>query len=102
MDLYIKSRNKNVDAHAIYDAKTGSFVVCKGSIISESISQGSFRSAKSVEKQRNADVVKGNKLIKDVEFKSASSAANFVNGTITNGKIAWKDENGVPFKALKG
>ena len=46
MDLYIKSKNKNVDAHAVYNPETGNFVVCKGSIISNKISQGSFRSAK--------------------------------------------------------
>lgn len=101
MDLYIKSKNKNVDAHAVYNPETGNFVVCKGSIISNKISQGSFRSAKSVEKQRNSDSVEGNILVEDMEFKSASSAANFVNGTSTNGMIAWKDKNGIPFKDLK-
>ena len=40
---------------------------------------------------------KGYKFTVDYEFASPSMAAAVCNGNSTNGKIAWKDENGVSF-----
>ena len=45
-------------------------------------------------------MVDGTRVIKDVPFKSASTAANFVTGASTNGLTAWKDENGKTLKAI--
>lgn len=42
----------------------------------------------------------GTLLIKDVTFKSASTAANFVTGTSTNGLKVWKDKKGTTLKEL--
>ena len=36
----------------------------------------------------------------NVQFKSSSSAANFVTGMSTNGLLAWKNEDGIPLKNL--
>ena len=58
-----------------------------------------YRGAKSIEKSREG-VIKGNVLQKNVTFKSASTAANFVTGTSTNGLTAWKDKNGKTIKEL--
>lgn len=100
MIIYLKSRTKKYDATAEYDNNSGNVVVLKGSVISDTVSQGSFRSAKSVETLRKSGCVQNNKLIEDVSFKSASSAANFITGSSTNGKLAWKDENGTALKDL--
>lgn len=100
MIIYLKSKTKKYDAKAEYDINSGIVIVLKGSVISDTISQCSFRSAKSVETLRKSGCVKNNKLIEDVSFKSASSAANFVTGSSTNGKLAWKDEKGTALKDL--
>lgn len=99
MRIYLINRN-GANAKAEYDKKTGKVVVLKGSVISKSISGGSFRSAKSVEKLRNSGCVKDYTLIMDVEFKSPSTAANFVTGSSTNGLLAWKTVDGKKLKDL--
>ena len=72
----------------------------KGSKLSEHISYSDkFRGAKTIERNREGVVVNGI-LIKDVEFKSASTAANFVTGSSTNGLTAWKTENGTKLKDI--
>ena len=100
MDIYLSNRAKTVNAHAIYNPKDKTVTLCAGSIISENISGGSFRSAKSIEKMRNTESVRGTEVVKDIVFKSASTAANFVTGSSTNGLIAWKDRDGKSLKSL--
>lgn len=100
MDIYLINRAKTVNAHARYNVQDKTVTVCKGSVISEHISGGTFRSANSVEKLRNANNIKGNIVIKDITFKSASTAANFVTGSSTNGLLAWKDKDGNTLKSL--
>ncbi len=88
-----------VNAKGKYNEIDGSLVVLKGSVISTNVAGGTFRSAKTVIKLRgNAEFVSGNKVIKDICFKSPSSAANFVTGTSTNGLLSWKDKDGVSIK----
>ena len=98
MIFYLRSSKKGIDAKGSYDKSSGLFIVKKGSIVSEVVSHSEkFRGAKTVEKLRE-EYVSGNKVKKDVEFKSSSSAANFVTGCSTNGFVAWKDESGKTFK----
>ena len=100
MRLYLKRPRSNINAVAEYDVANKSFIVLKGSIISETIAYSEkFRGAKSIEKAR-VGVIDGTSVIKDVHFKSASTAANFVTGASTNGLTAWKDENGKFLKAI--
>ena len=100
MILYLKSRNKSFNAVGEYYPSEKRFVVKKGSIISDTIAASTtFRATKRIENQRKG-VVKNNKIIEDVIFKSSSTAANFVTGRSTNGLVAWKDENGVKLKEL--
>ena len=99
MKVYLTNRRKDLSATAIYDIESKSFIVLKGSIVSESIAGGSFRSAKSIAKMREG-VIENNILTKDVTFKSASTAANFVTGRSTNGLLAWKDKDGTKLKDL--
>lgn len=98
MKLYLTRPRSNIQAVADYDITNKTFVALKNSIISSKLAYSEkFRGSKSIAKSR-IGVTEGTKVIKDVPFKSASTAANFVTGTSTNGLIAWKDENG---KALK-
>lgn len=99
MKVYLTNRNRDVYATATFDVENNRFVVLKGSTVSESVAGGSFRSAKTILKMREG-VLEGTTLIKDVEFKSASTAANFVTGRSTNGLIAWKDKDGTKLKYL--
>lgn len=101
MRVYIKRKNNTVNAIAEYNIAEKSFVVLKGSKVSDSIAYStSFRGSKSIEKSRaNGNVINGI-VAKDVVFKSPSTAANFVTGTSTNGLVTWKDKNGTPLKDL--
>ncbi len=100
MKLYINRKRSGINASCIYNTEDGSFTVQKGSIVSTTIAHSEkFRGAKSIEKSRK-DTVKENVVIKNISFKSASTAANYVTGASTNGLEAWKDENGVSLKEL--
>ena len=100
MKVFLKSKRNSYDAIGEYQPLEKRFIIRKGSTVSENIAySATFRAAKNIEKQRK-DVIKNNKVIKDVIFKSPSTAANFVTGRSTNGLIAWKDENGKKLKEL--
>lgn len=101
MEVFLSNRKGTVNAKGIYNEKEGSLIVCKGSIISTEIAGGTFRSADTVKRLRNnVEIVKGNKVVNDVVFKSPSSAANFVTGTSTNGLQAWKNKDRISLKKL--
>ena len=100
MRLYLTRVRTNIKAEAEFDIEKKEFVVLKGSTISEKIAYSEkFRGAKSIEKSRG-EGVDGTRVTKDVLFKSASTAANFVTGASTNGLTAWKDENGKILKQI--
>lgn len=102
MKLYLKRPKAEIDAVAEYNVEAGTFTVLKGSKVSSTVSHTEkFRGAKSIEKSRETTVV-SKMVIKDVTFKSPSTAANYVTGSSTNGMTAWKNENGVTFKELFG
>lgn len=99
MKLYIQRKN-GVYASAEYDEATGTFTVLKGSKVSGSVAHSEkFRGAKSIEKSREGTVIDG-VVIKNVVFKSSSTAANYVTGASTNGMTAWKDKEGRTLKEL--
>ena len=73
---------------------------CKDSIVSETVAHTErFRGANTIEKYRE-QYCKGREVKENVVFKSASTAANFVTGSSTNGLTAWKDVNGKSLKEL--
>lgn len=99
MKLYLKTKT-GADATGEYDPTSKELTVKKGSLVSSDVhTAGKFRSANSVLKYREqyCDNVT---VKKDVVFKSASTAANFVTGRSTNGLIAWKNSDGKTLKAL--
>lgn len=100
MKVYLKQRNSDVSAVGEYDVETKELIVRKGAVVSERVAtEGKFRGASSVIKKRN-DYCRERKTKEDVLFKSASTAANFVTGTSTNGLLAWKDEEGNSLKSI--
>ncbi len=101
MKLYLVRRNSCVNAQAEYDIENKKFVVLKGSSVSEKISTSECtKCANSIKRQRSNGIVKNHRLTQDVEFKSPSTAANFVTGTSTNGMIAWKNEKGEMLRSI--
>lgn len=99
MKVYFKMRDGAV-AKGEYDFDSKQLVVLKGSAVSKSVCHpASFRGAKLIEQNRK-NSVKNGKVIKDITFTSASTAANFVTGYSTNGLISWKDENGRKLKDI--
>lgn len=75
-------------------------VVLKGSRISCTITHSEkFRGAKTIERFR-AEYTENGVVVHDAEFKSSSTAANFVTGTSANGLKAWKDKDGKTLQAI--
>ena len=100
MKLYMKRKNKTIEAVAEYDLENGSVTVLKRSTVSANIAYSEkFRGAKSIEKSRS-EYVENGIVIKDAYFKSASTAANFVTGSSTNGLTAWKSEIGKTLQCI--
>lgn len=99
MKLYLKTK-AGVDATGEYDPTSKELTVKKGSKVSPDVhTTGKFRSANSVLKYRE-QYCDGITVKKDVVFKSASTAANFVTGRSTNGLIAWKNSDEQALKTL--
>lgn len=100
MKLYLESKTKGITAEGEYNPETGEFIVLKGSVLSETVvTTGTFRGARSILKAREG-CVRNNVLMKNMTFKSASTAANFVKGVSSNGLISWKDITGKTLKAI--
>jgi len=101
MKVYLKRKRTSVSAIGEYDIKTKALIVKKESVLSGQIRHTEkFRGAKSIEKLREGVVDDNGVLKEDMYFKSASTAANFVTGSSTNGLVAWKDENGKCIKEI--
>ena len=100
MRVFLIRDQKGIRAQGEYDIETKKMTVLAGSVVSDSVAKtAKFRGAKSIEKSRDG-VLKGGVLQRDIAFTSASTAANFVTGTSTNGLTAWKNEKGVSIKEM--
>lgn len=97
MKIYLKGRNGVYDATAEYE--DGKITVLKGTKIQMDFAEH-IRGGRLAKKFRESrEYVDGNGLvIKDCEFRSASTAAQFVTGRSTNGLVAWKLEKKVSLK----
>lgn len=100
MKLYLKSKRNLFDAVGEYYPDEKKFIIKKSSVVNKNIaSSESFKASKTIATQRK-DVINDGKTVKDLIFKSPSTAANFVTGSSTNGLVAWKDKNGIKLKEL--
>lgn len=102
MEVFLTTATKTCNACGEYDPETKALTVKKGSRVSPKVSHAySFRAADSIEKLRK-EYVKNGIVQEDIAFKSASTAANFVTGSSTNGLLAWKDSSKRCLKSLEG
>ena len=93
MQLFIKSKRNHFEAVGEFDVKNRKFTILKGARVSQEVSSSTkFRGAKTVVSLR-ADCVKNGITTKNITFKSASSAANFITGRSTNGLLVWKNKD---------
>ncbi len=100
MKVYLERKRNNISAQGDFNPETKALTVLKGSQVSDTIAYTEkFRGAATIEKHR-AGNIKDGKLIKDITFKSASTAANFVTGSSTNGLTAWKTEEGKAIREI--
>lgn len=100
MKVYLKRRSGDVDAKGVFDESTGELKVLKGSKVSAQVHYTEkFRGAKTIEVLREKYVANG-EVKEDVLFKSASTAANFVTGSSTNGLTSWKTEEGIQLRTI--
>ena len=92
LDLFTSSKEKEYDAKALY---SDGAIVYKGSKINTNPSAG-FTLSALVKKLLSDRTIVGSDgvLLKDVEFKSLSTAATFVIGRIASGMMAWKTIDG--------
>lgn len=98
MKINVRMYNKKGLFHAdgIYDS--GKLTVLKGSVV-KSAQSGTFKRAKEVVNCRaDAQIIKNNVLLKDVTFKSPSTAAQLITDSSTNGYEFWKCEDGRTLK----
>ncbi len=89
----LKRRDGKAEAKGIYE--DGKLTVKKGSLLH--VNSTSKLNLESIAQKLRVDksiVGKDGVLKKDVTFNSASTAANFVTGTSTNGMITWKTQEG--------
>ena len=100
MKLKLYMTKETYSAEAEYNTDEKDFVVMKGSTVSHRVSScEKWCSAPTIKKLRS-EYTKDNKVVNNVHFKSASSAANFVSGVSTNGLCAWKNKEGISLKEL--
>lgn len=93
MSLIVKTvgRDKQYDAQGIYSENE--FIVKKGSKIAEL--KATAQVPQYVSNMRNnIHVVKDGIVLEDCSFTSASHAALFVTGNISNGLRVWKTNDG--------
>lgn len=93
-----KGRNMRYDAVGIYDGK--GLTVLKGSRISATVA--SKMNPVAVKLRERKDTVDNFVLQKDVTFRSSSTAASFVTGSIANGMRVWKLKDGKPLGSIQG
>lgn len=96
MNVYMKGRDNQFDAFGIYEGKV--LTVKKGSRITENVSKKIQPIV--LRLREDSETVSNNILLKDVTFRSPSTAASFVSGTISNGMVKWKDKNGTPLRRI--
>lgn len=97
--LYINSKN-GVSAKGFQNSD--GFVVCKDSIIRESISEKSIgKNIIKLRQQYKADgTILNNVFTKDVLFTSSSAGSDFILGNSTSGPLTWKNSDGITLKEL--
>ena len=97
IEVIAKGRNMRYDAVGIYDGK--GLTVLKGSRISATVA--SKMNPVAVKLRERKDTVDNDFVLqRDVTFRSSSTAASFVTGSIANGMIVWRLKDGKPLSSM--
>ena len=97
IEIIAQGRNMRYDAVGLYDGK--GVTVLKGSKISSTVGKKVNPIVTKLRSQSdtvNSDFV----LQRDVKFRSSSTAASFITGSIVNGNRVWKLKDGTPLGNL--
>lgn len=70
-------------------------IVKKGSNIATKLNDNSKFTKSVINCRYNTELVKNNIVLKDIEFNSPSTAAQFVVGSVVNGKNRWHTSEGI-------
>ncbi len=103
--VYMKNQKGSNEYKATCKYVNGKYIVLKGSKINSKIaSSAKFNINKIAQAERdNKDNYSKDFItLKDIEFPSASTAAQFVCGYSVNGRTCWKDSNKNSIKDLIG
>ena len=98
MQLFCTDRGANAVGCPTEDGK---FIVKKGSMLTTLGPTNSCPDSAKKAYNDAKDIIRGNQLIEDVIFNSASAASNFVLLASTNGNDRWHTEDGVIYGKLK-
>lgn len=100
MHLILSRKNAGEYAECEYDPNTKKVIVYKGAKVSNGVSSSeTFKAGEKIIELRKKYIVNG-VLVQNIEFLSASTAANFITGCSTNGMLAWKNKDGVNLKTI--
>jgi hypothetical protein len=99
------------DKPALYITRSGAnaksrltdegIVVLAGSVIRKNLVPSCPDHVKAMRKDNKDNIDSNNVLLKDLLFKTPSSASSFVLGAPTNGNVEWKTEDGKVLKDLE-
>ncbi|WP_124057601.1 GIY-YIG nuclease family protein [Vaginisenegalia massiliensis] len=96
-----KSKKSNQEIHAMCKQTSEGFVVLKGSMIEMIDSDSLPKSLQALREQLMLTGEISNGILqKNQLFASPSYASNFVLGMASNGRIDWKNKNGITLKML--
>ena len=89
------------DVNAIGIQTAEGFVVKKGSKLASECKKSCRESIKNKREKYSEKIDSNGILLEDLLFNSPSGASDFVCGSSTNGKVAWKTANGITIKELE-
>lgn len=85
---------------AICKWKKDNFILLKGSQVAKDFTPSCRNDIRNLRKQYNSVISNENVTLEDIYFTSSSTAASFVSGSSKNGKIYWKNNEGVLLRDL--
>ena len=100
MKVFFNQRKGAVKAEGKFDIETGRLIVLRGAIVSPEIRFSEKTCGRDKIVALRNECVKDRVLSKDIEFNSATAAANFVLGYSINGLKAWKNSAGKTIKEI--
>lgn len=101
MNVYMYSNRTEDSYSATGEYKDGKLIVKQGSKIAKKLKENFRPYANVVAIRTDAKYVDENSItVRDIEFSSASAAAQFVSGRSTDGLLAWKIKRGVALRTI--